>query len=77
MAEMCEGVGDGPEVLGGKTERKEVNRVRNGVGEGWHARQAHAEQNIGLIEKSTPSFMPYTISFSSSTHRICTVCPVD
>ncbi|CAB1429583.1 unnamed protein product [Pleuronectes platessa] len=41
-----------------KTERKEVNRVRNGEGRGWHARQAHAEQNIGLIEKSAPPFMP-------------------
>lgn len=38
-----------------KIERKEVNRVRNGEGQGWHARQAHAEQNIGLIEKSALS----------------------
>lgn len=28
-----------------------MNRVRNGEGGGWHARQAHAEQNIRLIEK--------------------------
>lgn len=32
-----------------------MNRVRNGEGGGWHARQAHAEQNIGLIEKSALS----------------------
>lgn len=32
-----------------------MNRVRNGEGRGWHARQAHAEQNIGLIEKSALS----------------------
>lgn len=29
--------------------------VLGGVGGGWHARQAHAEQNIGLIEKSALS----------------------
>lgn len=81
MAEMCEGVGDGTEVVVEDRERKEVNRVRDWEGRGWHARQAHAEQNIGLIEKSAlsihapsnpPFFFLYVALFSSCMYSVST-----
>lgn len=52
-----------------KIERKEVNRVRNGEGQGWHARQAHAEQNIGLIEKSALSIHGHSNSLFTPRSR--------
>lgn len=35
---------------------------------GWHARQAHAEQNIGLIEKSTPSIHALSYPLFTNLH---------
>lgn len=45
-----------------------MNRVRNREGRGWHARQAHAEQNIGLIEKSALSIHALSMNFLANSH---------
>lgn len=57
-----------------KIERKEVNRVRNGEGQGWHARQAHAEQNIGLIEKSALSIHAHSNRLLHQTPALPITC---
>lgn len=57
-----------------KIERKEVNRVRNGEGQGWHARQAHAEQNIGLIEKSALSIHAHSNRLLHRTPALLIAC---